>query len=210
MMKIYLTLSIAFLSSSFALAQLSAPMQTYMDACVTFNEGISDKFNKYKISNAIDLFKKVNLSDIPSELCVAVDDTALKNEVKPQIFYIADYADYVLRNQKLIQLDNISLMNKGDEDNAISIIHKGIKAKSSVAYYSAGNGNCEMLVVGNTDANLDFEITELSSGRKYVGKKEGPDNISWIVWTLPHEDTSFKFEVINNSDKEVSIVVAIN
>lgn len=210
MIKKYLILSFALVYSMFALAQLSEPMQTYKDACICFNEGITDNFNKYKISDAIDLFKNVTLSDIPAELCVADDDIVLKNEVKPQIYYNADYASYVLRNQKLIELDNISLMNKGNEENVISIIHKGIKAKSTVSYNLVGNGNCEMLVVGNTDANLDFEVTDISTGIKYTGTKEGMCNVSWVIWILPEEDTPFKFTVKNNSDNDVSIVVAIN
>lgn len=210
MIKRYLILSFALVYSMFALAQLSEPMQTYKDACICFNEGITDNFNKYKISDAIDLFKNVTLSDIPAELCVADDDTLLKNEVKPQIYYKADYANYVLRNQKLIELDNISLMNKGNEDNVISIISKGIRSNSAVAYSLVGNGYCEMLVVGNPDANLDFCVTDISTGIKYIGIKEYTDNVSWVTWTLPDEDTPFQFEVINKSDSNVSIVVAIN
>jgi hypothetical protein len=210
MIKRYFILFFSFTSYIYAFAQLSEPMHTYMDACITFNEGISDNFNKYKISDAIDLFKKVELAEIPSELCVAVADTVLKNEVKPKISYTAKYADYVLRNQNLIELDNISLMNKGNEDNVISIISKGIRSNSAVAYSLVGNGYCEMLVVGNPDANLDFCVTDISTGIKYIGIKENTDNVSWVTWTLPDEDTPFQFEVINKSDSNVSIVVAIN
>ena len=187
---------------------LSKPMQDYKCACLKLVEGINSDFDKYILSDAIDLFRKVKITEIPDELCVPVENNT-DAEILPKIYFVKAYADSLIRAQKIVELDNISIVNKG-EDNDIFIKHKGIKAHTSVSYKSIGNGSCEMMIIGYPSSSLSLNIRDITSDNVYHGRTEDSTNVTYCIWTLPKNDTEFIFTIENLSDADATVVIAIN
>ncbi len=188
---------------------LSETMKTYRNACLKMLEGIDHNFDKYLLWDAIDLYNKVKITEFSEQDFEPVDTLTIYNEVKPKIYFIPEYADSLIQHGTLVEIDNISILRKG-EDYDVQILHKGIKAKSSVAYKSAGQDNCEMIVLGESGANIKLTIENVSSGATYDGYVENNGQISYVTWHLPSEGSEFIFKIDNLSDKDVSIVIAVN
>ena len=194
--------------ASFA-QQLSDKMTTYHDACLKMLDGINQGFNKYILWDAIDLYNQVRITEFNDEDYVPVDSSVVYNEVPPKILFTPEYADSIIVAGSLVDIDDISILRKG-EDFDIQILHKGLKANGSIAYISAGFDDCEMMVVGNSGANIKLTITDLTTGVSYEGTQENDGMISYVLWSLPAEDSEFVFRIDNLSDDDVSIVIAAN
>ncbi len=187
----------------------SKPMATYRDACVKLLSGIDNHFDTYDLGDALDLFKQVRITEFLESDYNAADSATIFNEAKPTILFAPEYADSLLRNHMLIDLDNISIMRKG-EDFDVQLLHKGIKAGKTVCYQSAGQDLCELLVVGESHAKIKLIVTNLENKKEYVGTFERDGSISYAQWTMPSIGGKFEFKIKNESDKDVSVVIAVN
>ena len=188
---------------------LSETMKTYRNACLKMLEGIDHNFDKYLLWDAIDLYNKVKITEFSEQDFTPVDTLTIYNEVNPKFYFIPEYADSLIRYGSLVEIDNISILRKG-EDYDVQILHKGIKANSSVAYKSVGQNDCEMIVIGESGANVKLTIENVSTGASYVGLAENNGQLSYVIWHLPSEGSEFIFKVDNLSDKDVTIVIAVN
>lgn len=209
-MKIILVTLFAILGVQHMDAQTpSKSMATYRDACVKLLSGIDNDFDTYDLGDALDFFKKVRITEFSATDYHAVDSTTIANETKPTILFVPEYADSLIRNHMLIDLDNISIMRKG-EDFDVQLLHKGIKAGKTVCYQSAGQDLCELLVVGESHARIKLIVTNLENKEEYVGTFERNGSISYTQWTMSSNGGRFEFKIENESDKDVSIVIAVN
>lgn len=187
--------------------QLSAPMNAYKDACLKMQEGIAQGFDSDLLLDAIDMFQKVEIIPFDEADYHASDSVTAKNEAMPKIWYIPEYADKLILTKQLVKLDDISIM-RGDFD--IQVLHKGIKPYGKISYISAGCDHCEMLVVSEKDSNIRLTVKDTSKDIEYKGVSGKTRNVSWVVWDMPAEGGEFIFSVENLSDKEVSLVIAVN
>ena len=161
----------------------SKPMATYRDACVKLLSGIDNDFDTYYLGDALDLFKKIRITEFSEADYNAVDSTTISNETNPTILFVPEYADSLIRNHMLIDLENISIMRKG-EDYDVQILHKGIKAGKTVCYQSAGQDFCELLVVGESKAKIKLTVTNLENKEQYVGVFERDGSIAYTQWMM--------------------------
>lgn len=187
----------------------SKAMAAYRDACVKLLTGIDNDFDTYDLGDALDLFRKVRITEFSEADYNAVDSTTLLNETNPTILFVPEYADSLIRNHMLIDLDNISIMRKG-EDYDVQILHKGIKAGKTVCYQSAGQDFCELLVVSESHAKIKLTVTNLENKEQYVGILDRNGSISYTQWTMSSIGGRFEFKIENETDKDVSIVIAVN
>lgn len=187
----------------------SKPMATYRDACVKLLSGIDNDFDTYYLGDALDLFKKIRITEFSEADYNAVDSTTISNETNPTILFVPEYADSLIRNHMLIDLENISIMRKG-EDYDVQILHKGIKAGKTVCYQSAGQDFCELLVVGESKAKIKLTVTNLENKEQYVGVFERDGSIAYTQWMMSSVGGRFEFKIENETDKDVSIVIAVN
>ena len=188
---------------------LSETMKAYRDACFKMLEGIDHNFDKYILWDAIDLYNKVKITEFSEQDFEPIDTMTTCNEVKPRIYFIPEYADSLILAGTLVEIDNISILRKG-EDFDVQILHKGIKANTSVSYRSAGQDDCEMIVIGESGANIKLTIEDVKTGATYEGIQENHGQLSYVIWRLPSELSQFIFKIDNLSDKDVSIVIAVN
>ena len=100
-------------------------------------------------------------------------------------------------------------MRKG-EDYDVQILHKGIKAGKTVCYQSAGQDFCELLVVGESKAKIKLTVTNLENKEQYVGVFERDGSIAYTQWMMSSVGGRFEFKIENETDKDVSIVIAVN
>lgn len=187
----------------------SKPMAIYRDACVKLVSGIDNNFDTYDLGDALDLFKKVRITEFSEADYNAVDSTTISNETNPTILFVPEYADSLIRNHMLIDLENISIMRKG-EDYDVQILHKGIKAGKTVCYQSAGQDFCELLVVGESKAIIKLTVTNLENKEQYVGVLDRDGSIAYTQWMMSSVGGRFEFKIENETDKDVSIVIAVN
>ena len=187
----------------------SAPMSIYRDACVKLLEGIDNNFDTYDLGDALDLFKKVRITEFSIADYYAVDSITIANETAPKILFVPEYADSLIRNHILIDLDNISIMRKG-EDYDVQILHKGIKAGKTVSYQSVGQDFCELLIVGESDAKIKLTVINIENNEIHKGSTERNGSISYTQWNMPATGGKFEFKIENETEKDVSIVIAVN
>lgn len=188
---------------------LSKTMIAYRDACLKMLEGINHNFDKYILWDAIDLYNKVKITEFSDVDYISVDTTMVHNEISPNILFIPEYADSLIKCGELVDIDNISILRKG-EDYDVQILHKGLKAMKSIAYKSVGQDDCEMMVLGETGSIVKLTITDVGSGIVYEGIQENNGMSSYVIWHLPSNGSEFIFKIDNLSEKDISIVIAVN
>ena len=208
MRKIFFLLA-AFLGVQNIWAQsMSEAMTSYRDACLKMLEGIGKNYDKYILWEAVEMYDNVRISWFAESDYMPKDMETLHDELPPALYFVPEFADSLIVTGGLVSLDEISAVRGRDFD--VCILHKGIKAKGTLVYEAAGAGDCEMMVLGETGADLKLTITDLSSGTVHEGGREYGGMVSCVNWTMPATGAGFLFKIENCSDHDISMVIAVN
>lgn len=208
MKKIFLLL-LSILGIQCVRAQsMSDTMMFYRDACLKMLEGIEKNNDKYILWEAIEMYGKLRLFGLSETEIMPVDSATTHNELSPRLYFVPEFADSLIVSGRLVEIDEISAIRGKDYD--VCVLHKGAKARGTLAYKATGYGECEMMVLGETGADLKLTITDLSSGTVYEGGREYGGMVSCVNWTMPATGAGFLFKIENCSDHDISMVIAVN
>ena len=184
---------------------LSPALRNYMIACNSMNTAVREK-DKTLMESALEMLDNLNISLIPKE-SIHCDDS--NNEIKPNIFYLPEYADKLLLDDFIItDLDEASLLRDTFIDQDVLVSHHGLKGNGRASYEIEGSGKMELLVISNGSNAPSIQIIDNQSNKEYKDFQTS-GNSSWIVWNMNQEGT-FKLSITNNDDRDATFVIALN
>lgn len=184
---------------------LSPALRNYMIACNTMNNAVQEK-DKTLMESALEMLDNLNISLIPKE-SIHCDDS--NNEIKPNIFYLPEYADKLLLDDFIItNLDEASLLRDTFIDQDVLVSHHGLKGNGKASYEIEGSGKMELLVTSNGNKAPSIQIIDNQNNKEY-NNFQTSGNSSWIVWNMDQEGT-FKLSITNNDDSDATFVIALN
>ena len=184
---------------------LSPALRNYMIACNTMNNAVREK-DKTLMESALEMLDNLNISLIPNE-SIHCDDS--NNEIKPNIFYLPEYADKLLLDDFIItNLDEASLLRDTFIGQDVLVSHHGLKGKGKASYEIEGSGKMELLVTSNGSNAPSIQIIDNQNNKEYYNFQTS-GNSSWIVWNMDQEGT-FKLSITNNDDSDATFVIALN
>lgn len=184
---------------------LSPALRNYMIACNTMNNAVREK-DKTLMESALEMLDNLNISLIPNESIHCNDSN---NEIKPNIFYLPEYADKLLLDDFIItDLDEVSLLRDTFIDQDVLVSHHGLKGKGVASFEIEGSGKMELLVTSNGNKAPSIQIIDNQNNREYKNFQTS-GNSSWIVWNMDQEGT-FKLTITNNDESDATFVIALN
>ncbi len=184
---------------------LSPALRNYMIACNSMNNAVREK-DKTLMESALEMLDNLNISLIPKE-SIHCDDS--NNEIKPNIFYLPEYADKLLLDDFIItNLDEASLLRDTFIDQDVLVSHHGLKGNGKASYEIEGSGKMELLVTSNGSNAPSIQIIDNQNNKEY-NNFQTSGNSSWIVWNMDQEGT-FKLSITNNDDSDATFVIALN
>lgn len=184
---------------------LAPALRNYMIACNTMNNAVREK-DKTLMESALEMLDNLNISLIPNE-SIHCDDS--NNEIKPNIFYLPEYADKLLLDDFIItNLDEASLLRDTFIGQDVLVSHHGLKGKGKASYEIEGSGKMELLVTSNGSNAPNIQIIDNQNNKEY-NNFQTSGNSSWIVWNMDQEGT-FKLSITNNDDSDATFVIALN
>lgn len=184
---------------------LSPALRNYMIACNTMNNAVREK-DKTLMESALEMLDNLNISLIPNE-SIHCDDS--DNEIKPNIFYLPEYADKLLLDDFIItDLDEASLLRDTFIDQDVLVSHHGLKGKGLASYEIEGSGKMELLVTSNGNKAPSIQIIDNQNNKEYKDFQTS-GNSSWIIWDMDQEGI-FKLTITNNDDRDATFVIALN
>lgn len=184
---------------------LSPALRNYMIACNTMNNAVREK-DKTLMESALEMLDNLSISLIPNESIHCNDGN---NEIKPNIFYLPEYADKLLLDDFIItDLDEASLLRDTFIDQDVLVSHHGFKGKGVASYEIEGSGKMELLVTSNGNKAPSIQIIDNQNNREYKNFQTS-GNSSWIVWNMDQEGI-FKLTITNNDESDATFVIALN
>lgn len=184
---------------------LSPALRNYMIACNSMNNAVREK-DKTLMESALEMLDNLNISLIPKE-SIHCDDS--NNEIKPNIFYLPEYADKLLLDDFIItNLDEASLLRDTFIDQDVLVSHHGLKGNGKASYEIEGSGKMELLVTSNGNKAPSIQIVDNQNNKEYKDFQTS-GNSSWIIWDMDQEGI-FKLTITNNDESDATFVIALN
>lgn len=184
---------------------LSSGMRNYMIACSTMSNAVRDK-DKTLMESALEMLDNINISLIPQE---SIHCKSTENVLKPDIFFLPEYADKLLLDNFVIaDLDESSLLRDVMIDPDILVSHHAIKGKGSASFEIDGAGKMELLVTSDGKTAPVIHVFDRQNGKEYKNYNTS-GNSSWMIWHMENGGF-FDLTVENNDDDDVTFVIALN
>lgn len=196
-------LLVIFISSS-ARSEISESLMNYRNACEMMKFAINSK-DKDKMHQALQMFDNLSVSPLAEESY----NLSGSYSVKPSVYYLADFADYLLLNDFIIaDLDEASLLRDTSISPDVSVIHTGIDAGKSISIDLEGDGEMNLMVLSSESIAPSIKVTDLSSGAVYDNFKIDGDS-SFLSWNMTGLG-KFILSVENLDDITATFVIALN
>ncbi len=161
--------------------------------------------SKDDMHKALSMFDMLDVSSLSDESYTIING----KDIKPTVYYLAGYADYLLLNDFVIaELDDASLLRDASLSPEVSVIHCGIKANDALTLEIEADGHMELMVLSSGNNPPVIRVTDLTNGVEYNDYAKDASS-SYLSWDMGNEG-QFLLYIENSDDEDSTVVIAMN